>query len=299
MNLEDRVAVVTGGASGLGFAVAQRLAAQGATVIITDIDQAAGSQASKQLDATFVAHDVADETSWQNLCQVVRQKFGPLNVLVNNAGVVAKAEAADPEHQSLAEWHRLFAVNSDGVFLGCKTAIGAMREAGGGAIINVSSVAALLATPFGTAYGATKAVVAHLTRTVAQYCAREKLDVRCNSIHPGDIRTPLWDQWATGLATERGVTFEAIVAEFEGMIPTGRMTTPEDIAASVAFLASDEARQINGAQIVVDGGFVSCNTYALTTSGGPLDPHRSFPASDGVSLVHPPSGDTSGKEPAR
>jgi 3(or 17)beta-hydroxysteroid dehydrogenase len=136
-----------------------------------------------------------------------------------------------------------------------------MRRAGDGSIINISSIAGLRASPYATAYGASKAAVRHLTKSVAQHCAERKLNIRCNSVHPGDVRTPLWDKAAEELARARGVPVEAIIEEGRTDSPMQEFTLPEDIAAMVAFLASDEARHITGTKMVVDGGTVNCESY--------------------------------------
>jgi 3(or 17)beta-hydroxysteroid dehydrogenase len=267
-DLNGKIALVTGGASGLGYAIARRLRADGATVIITDIQAGLGEAAATDIGATFLPQDVTVEADWHQTIGSIQRQFGGLHILVNNAGILAAAQAVSPEHTPLDDWQRLFAVNVDGVFLGCKTVIPAMRDCGGGSIVNISSVAGLLATPYATAYGATKATVTQLTKSVAQYCAQERLNIRCNSVHPGDVRTPLWDKWSARLAAEQGISVDQVIAKFEAMIPTGRMTRPEDISAAVAFLASDDAQQITGIELPVDGGFINCSTYLLFGPGG-------------------------------
>jgi len=155
-------------------------------------------------------------------------------------------------------------VNVDGVFLGCRAGIAAMRRSGRGSIINISSIAALVASPYATAYGASKATVRHLTKTIAQHCAKEGLQIRCNSVHPGMVRTSLWDGQARKTAKERGLTFNAYLARAAKLVPLGDLTRPEDVAATVAFLASDDARHITGAEIPVDGGLTTCDSYHFT-----------------------------------
>jgi 3(or 17)beta-hydroxysteroid dehydrogenase len=161
----------------------------------------------------------------------------------------------------------VFSVNVEGVFLGCRAALGQIHASGGGAIVNISSIAAMLATPYATAYGASKAAVRHMTKSLAQYCAERKLSIRCNSVHPGSVRTSLWDIHATELARARGVPFETITKESQDAIPMGDFTRPEDVAAAVSFLVSDDARHITGAKLVVDGGYLHCNTYRATAVG--------------------------------
>lgn len=191
----------------------------------------------------------------------VERRFGHLNILVNNAGILGPMNAVSPADTPLDHWRRIFAVNVEGVFLGCRAAIAAMRRAGGGSIINISSIAGLRATPYATAYGASKAAVRQFTKSVAQHCAEQKLNIRCNSVHPGDVRTPLWDRQAAELARLRQVPIEEIIEDNRMDSPMGEFTLPEDIAAAVAFLASDEARHITGTKLIVDGGIVNCESY--------------------------------------
>ena len=259
--LDQMLAVITGGASGLGKAIAQRFAAEGARVCITDIQVDLGEECATEGGFTFLQHDVRDETRWVSVIREVEERFGRLNVLVNSAGIAGPAGAANPENTRLADWQKIFAVNVEGVFLGCRTAIPAMRRAGGGSIINVSSIAGLLATPAATAYGASKAAVRQLTKSVAQHCAEQQLNIRCNSLHPGTVRTPLLDQHVEEIARARDVSFETVLAEFKSRVPMGEFALPDDIAAAAAFLASEESRYITGTKLIVDGGRVSCAIY--------------------------------------
>lgn len=261
--LAHKTALVTGGASGLGKAIAQRLAAEGARVAITDIQTQLGERTARELGFMFLPQDVCNEAHWQEVMQELEGRLGAPQVVVNNAGILGPMDAVNPETTRLEDWRRVFAVNVDSVFLGCRAAIGAMRRCGGGAIINIASIAGLLATPYATAYGASKAAVRQLTKSVAQHCAQERLNIRCNSVHPGNVRTPLWDKQAREAAQRRGVEVEVLVAEAKAAIPLGDFTRAEDIAAVVAFLASDDARYITGEQLIVDGGVVHCETYWL------------------------------------
>jgi 3(or 17)beta-hydroxysteroid dehydrogenase len=265
--LADKVALVTGGASGLGKAIAERLASDGARVVITDVDRSTGTATAAAAGLTFLQQDVRDEQRWTEVITDIEQRLGRLNVLVNNAGILGPMTAASPEDTPLELWRRIFAVNVEGVFLGCRAAIPAMRRAGGGSIINISSIAGLRASPYATAYGASKATVRHLTKSVAQHCAEKKLHIRCNSVHPGDVRTPLWDKAAEELARARHVPVEEIIEDGRTDSPMGEFTRPEDIAAMVAFLASDEARHITGTEMVVDGGTVNCESYRKPVRG--------------------------------
>jgi 3(or 17)beta-hydroxysteroid dehydrogenase len=257
--LAGKTAIITGGASGLGKAMAARLVDDGANVVITDVQRGLGQITAEELGVTFIVHDVTDERRWESVAVEVEKRFGTVNIVVNNAGVAEPADAGTPENARLADWRCVFAVNVEGVFLGCRTAIGALRRAGGGSIINVSSVAALRAYPDATAYGASKAAVRQLTMSVAKHCAAAKLNIRCNSVHPGYVRTPLWEQGAQETAQLRNTSVEAIVAETIASVPMGDFTLPGDIAAAVSFLCSDESRHIIGAALVIDGGETGCS----------------------------------------
>lgn len=259
--LKDKVALVTGGAAGLGMAIAQRLSQEGARVVITDISTDRGAAAARAHDLDFLQQDVSDEASWDAIVGEVEARFGALHILVNNAGILGPLDAATPENTTLDSWRQMFAVNVEGVFLGCRAAISAMRRARGGAIVNLSSMADKLATPNTTAYGASKAAVRHLTRSVAQYCAEQKIGVRCNSVHPGMVLTDMLKDGLTRLAEQRGVSFDEVAAKSSGKIPLGGFTLPEDIAATVAFLVSDDARHMTGCALRVDGGLINCNTF--------------------------------------
>jgi 3(or 17)beta-hydroxysteroid dehydrogenase len=263
--LANKVALVTGGASGLGKAIAARLSADGARVVITDIQRQAGRALATAQRYEFFDNDVTDEHQWNVLMRQIHEICGGLHVLVNNAGVLSPpSEKANPETSTLNDWRRIFSVNVEGVFLGCKSAIPLIHASGGGSIINMSSVAALLATPFAMAYGASKASVRQLTKSVAQHCAERQLNIRCNSVHPGIVRTTALDKAFTEAAAQRGVAFDLIVEERQAAVPTGTFAGLEDIAAAVAFLASEDSRHMTGAQLVIDGGLVDCDTYHNT-----------------------------------
>lgn len=264
--LTHKVALITGGASGLGKAIAERFVAEGATVVITDIQAGLGKATAAELGCNFLAQDVTDEPQWNQIVSTIRQNHGHLHVLVNNAGIIGPMDAVSPEDTRLTDWRKIFEVNVESVFLGCRAAIPAIHASGGGSIINMSSVAGLLATPYGTAYGASKAVVRHLTKSVAQHCAEKGMRIRCNSVHPGNVRTALWDKQAEENALKRGVPFETFVRERQSTVPMGDFTSAQDVAAAVAFLASEDARHVTGAKLVVDGGLVHCDTYRFSGS---------------------------------
>jgi 3(or 17)beta-hydroxysteroid dehydrogenase len=255
--LDGGVALVTGGASGLGRAIAARLAAEGAAVVISDLQRELGEQTAASLGVTFLAQDVTSEEQWPQTLQQVSELAGPVSILVNNAGIAGAADRVSPEDTRFADWKQIFTVNLDSVFLGCRAGIAAMRHTGGGSIVNMSSIAALLATPDSTAYGAAKAAVRQLTKSVAQHCATERLAIRCNSVHPGEVSTPLWDRYIAQTAEVSGVPADQLVREAKARVPLGDMPQPEDIAAGVAFLCSDDARFITGSELIIDGGYIT------------------------------------------
>jgi 3(or 17)beta-hydroxysteroid dehydrogenase len=259
--LDNKNALVTGGASGLGLAIARRLAAEGATVVIGDINRDLGEETAADLGVGFLPLDVTAEGQWPEVIGEIEATHGPLAILVNNAGIAGAADRVTPENTRFADWKRILSVNLDGVFLGCRAGIAAMRRGGGGSIVNMSSIAALLATPDSTAYGASKAAVRHLTKSVAQHCAAEGLGIRCNSVHPGEVRTPLWEGYVRDTAAATGVAEDVIVADARARVPLGDFPRPADIAAAVAFLCSDDARFVTGAELIVDGGVVHCDTF--------------------------------------
>lgn len=249
-----KVAIVTGGAAGIGEAIAERLLAEGAKVILTDIREKEGAETASRLDAEFFHQDVAKEDQWGMLVNHVTATYGKLDILVNNAGVGDAASGASPEDTSFGEWQRINGINAGGVFLGCRAAIPAMQNVDGGSIVNMSSVAALVATPFLTAYGASKASVAQLTKSVAAHCAQNNHNIRCNSVHPGQIYTPMHDTLLADVAKSAGVSKEEITNAFKQKIPLGYFGDPADIAHAVLYLASDEARYVTGIELIVDGG---------------------------------------------
>jgi 3(or 17)beta-hydroxysteroid dehydrogenase len=243
--LAGKVALVTGAASGLGKADATALARAGARVVVTDIDRSAGEALAADLErlipggALFLEQDVRDEARWQAVIKATVEKFGRLDVLVNNAGVVV---VATPETTTLEQFRFANAVMSEGVFLGCKHAIPAMRDSGGGSIINMSSVASHLGYPVFFAYSAAKGAVRSMTKAVAVHCQTMKYNIRCNSIHAGAIDTPMVEK----ANTELGMTMDAYESA-----PWG-LGKPEDVANLVVFLASDESRFVNAAEILLD-----------------------------------------------
>ena len=249
--LSGKTAFVTGAASGLGRAIAHRFAAEGARVALADTDEASGRAVAAEIGAPglFLAHDVTSEAAWiRNLLAAVAA-FGRLDILVNNAGI---GPVGNIEKTSLEEWRRVHRVNLDGVFLGCKHGIPHLRAAGGGAIINMSSVAGLMGTPTLCAYGSSKAAVRQLTKSVALHCAARGDSIRCNSIHPAFTATPMVERMVAG-SRAPAETRRALAAQ----IPLGRLGEAEEVAALALYLASDESRFVTGAEFVIDGGITA------------------------------------------
>jgi len=252
--VQGKVAIVTGGAMGIGQASARLLAAEGAAVALTDVNRTAGEAAAAEIAATgaraiFLPHDVAREEDWHRVVADVVKNLGRLNILVNNAGI---GVVGDIEHTTLPAWRHLLAINLDGVFLGTKAAIAAMRRFEGGSIINISSIEGLIGDPDLAAYNASKGGVRLLTKSAALYCAREKTRIRVNSIHPGYIWTPMVEH-----AVNASPDPAAARRHFEELHPVGHLGEPADIAYGVLYLASDESKFVTGAELVIDGGYTA------------------------------------------
>ncbi|HRD46290.1 MAG TPA: glucose 1-dehydrogenase [Caulobacter sp.] len=254
-----KVALVTGAASGIGLGCAQLLAAEGASVVLTDIQDDKGREAAAAIggDALYLHHDVTSEDAWISVAAEVEKRFGKLHVLVNNAGIGIGGPVTD---FSLADWRRQMAINVDGVFLGVKHSLPLMRRSGGGSIINISSVAGLMGAPNMTGYCATKGAVRLFTKAAAMECATARDGVRVNSVHPGIIETPIWDTISSTVADggnaapQRTMNLDDMTAV---ATPLGYKGWPVDIAQGVLFLASDESRYMTGSELVIDGGMTA------------------------------------------
>ena len=252
--MQDKVAIVTGGASGIGRGCAERLAQEGAVVVVTDIQDSLGKECVAQIEADggraeFLHHDVTDEAAWEAVVAHTLEQHGGLHILVNNAGIGIGGSIVE---FSLADWQRQQAINLDGVFLGVKHAIPAMCNSGSGSIINMSSVAGLKGAANLSAYNATKGGVRLFTKGVALECAQSRWPVRVNSVHPGVIDTPIWTKVNPEML-EGGNAID-VDAMAELGVPTGKPGYPKDIANGVLFLASDESSYITGTELVIDGG---------------------------------------------
>lgn len=251
--VRGKVAIVTGAALGLGRASALMLAHEGARLVVTDIREPDGAKVRDEViaaggEAVFLRHDVASEADWISVIEVAQDRFGSLDVLVNNAGV---ALAANVEETSLEQWRWLMSINLDGVFLGVKHAVAAMKQEGG-SIINLSSIEGLIGDPNLTAYNASKGGVRLLTKSAALHCARAGYKIRVNSIHPGYIKTPMVDAYVAAQADP-----QFVAAELNRLHPLGHIGEPDDIAHGVVYLASDESKFVTGAELVIDGGYTA------------------------------------------
>lgn len=249
-----RTALVTGGASGIGRACAARLGAEGAFVLVTDVDEPGARDCASEICAAggvaeHARHDVTSEDDWIAVMDRLHSTRGGLQILVNNAGIGVGGSLLD---MSLDDWRRQQAINLDGVFLGLKHGIALMKDSGGGSVINMSSVAGLKGSPNLAAYCATKGGVRLLTKGAALECAREGWGVRVNSVHPGVIDTPIWTKVNPELLAPGSNAIN--VADLAASVPLGIAGRPEDIANGVLFLASDESSYMTGTELVIDGG---------------------------------------------
>ena len=258
--LTKKTALITGAARGIGAAIARAFSDEGADVIVSDIDTDLGQKTADTMGATFVKLDVGSERDWATIAE----RFPTLDVLVNNAGVTGfegsfdgPPPAHDPENAQLSDWHAVHRVNLDGTFLGCRYAIGAMRKRGAGSIINISSRSGLVGIPMAAAYASSKAAIRNHTKSVALYCAGQGLAIRCNSIHPAAVMTPMWEPML-GDGPDREKRAAALVAD----TPMKRFGEPKEVAALAVLLASDEAAYMTGAELTIDGGLLAGSAAA-------------------------------------
>jgi NAD(P)-dependent dehydrogenase (short-subunit alcohol dehydrogenase family) len=255
--LDNKVALVTGAAKGIGAAIAEAFVREGAFVCVTDVDADAARDVAERLgdQAEALGLDVAKPTDWMRAEESVRARFGGLDILVNNAGIIGLLETPgphDPEHFDLESWRTVQAVNVEGAALGCRSAIRLMRDQPAGSIINLSSRSGIVGIPGAPAYAASKAAVLNHTRSVALYCAEQGYPIRCNAILPAAIMTPMWDAM---LGTGEGR--EAAIAGVEAGIPMGRFGRAKEVADAAVFLASDKSSYMTGSDIHLDGGILA------------------------------------------
>lgn len=242
--LENKVALITGGAAGFGKGTAAVLAREGAKVYITDINKVGGEKVAAELGINFLEHDVTDADRWREVIEAIKTQENQLNILVNNAGI---GYMGDVEGTTNEAWDMVHKVDLDSVFYGCKYALPLMRDSGNGSIINISSISGIVAGHNFTAYNSAKAAVRHLSKSVALHCARTTSLVRCNSLHPVFARTEILEALLKDTSSD-------MLAKLEKQIPVRKLAEVEDIANAILFLASDESKMITGTEIVIDGG---------------------------------------------
>lgn len=250
--LAGKRAIVTGAAQGLGAAIGRALVEEGASVLLTDRNEqgvralAASINDARGFETAFVSrHDVTSESDWQGVIRAAQDTLGGLSVLVNNAGIMIPGSVED---LSLEDWRRGMAVNSESIFLGCKYALPLLKEHQPASIINISSISGLIAGHNLANYNASKAAAWLLSKSIALHCAREGWDIRCNSVHPTFVRTPILDNIVGG--REEAV----VLGKLARQVPLGRIGEPDDVAHAVVYLASDESRFMTGAELKLDGG---------------------------------------------
>jgi NAD(P)-dependent dehydrogenase (short-subunit alcohol dehydrogenase family) len=260
--LSGKIALVTGAAKGIGKATAELFLQEGAQVILTDIDDDTGQAVADKLCgmADYQHLDVADENKWQGIAQYVKETYGRLDVLINNAGIIGFEECSgphDPENLDMESWRTVNRINSDSIAMGCKYGIQLMKNSPAASIVNMSSRSGLVGIPGAAPYAASKAAIRNHSKSVALYCAQQGYNIRCNSIHPGAILTPLWDAML-GTGEGRDEAINNIAAG----VPLGHMGQPEDVAYAALFLASDESKYITGIELNVDGGILAGSSVA-------------------------------------
>ena len=251
----NKVALITGGAGGLGSATARRLAEEGGVIVVADLDEGAGAAVAKETGGDYLRLDVTSEDDWRAAVEAVRSKHGRIDILVNAAGIEGDVINGSIESTSLDEWHKVLGINLDGTFLGCKHVLPVMAEARKGSIINISSIVSYMSTPSTVAYGASKAAVQQLTKSVAIHGCRDGMQIRCNSIHPGVMQTRMIDSIMMPVGQALNVTREQAEEGALSKVPFGYIGEPDDVAYLILYLASDDSRYVTGSEFMVDGGW--------------------------------------------
>lgn len=247
--LEGKVAIVTGGASGIGAATVERFVQEGAKVLSTDVQEGLGQSAADEVGAMFMAQDVSDPEAWDRVMAKIQSEYGRLDILVNNAGIVIGKNIEDVD---LKSWHHLLDINLTGVMLGCQKAIAAMkRNPGGssGSIINIASTSAFAALPGDVSYTASKSAVRMLSKSVAVHCAQSGLNIRCNNLVPGATHTAIIDTAAESVP--------GMVEMAAAMSPMNRIGQGSDLAGAAVYLAGDDSSFVTGSDLLVDGGMLA------------------------------------------
>jgi NAD(P)-dependent dehydrogenase (short-subunit alcohol dehydrogenase family) len=252
--LTGRVAVITGAAGGIGAATARRLAREGANLVLTDVAEAAGKALAAETGGTFLVQDVSDPDGWGAVVDVALRLTGRIDMLVNAAGIEGDLGQAGLA-TSYEEFRRVLAINLDGTFLGCTAVMPHMVAEGIGAIVNIASIVSFMATPSALSYGVSKAGVEQLTRSLAILGAADGGRVRCNSVHPGVIRTRMTDSIIQSYAANTGISEVEAEAGINSAVPFGVRGAPDDVAGMIAYLVSDDAAYVTGASFRVDGGW--------------------------------------------
>ena len=245
--VSNKIALITGGASGIGLATAKLMAAEGARVIIADINEVAGSHVAKAIGGMFYALDVSDESAWMNTMENISAEYPCLDILVNNAGISPHDTI---ENFNLDNWRHVHSIVAESVALGSKHGLSLLRQSEAAAIVNLSSVAGMVGAANYASYGSAKAAVRNLTKSIAMHCAQKGYAIRANSVHPGSIDTPILD-------ADKAKYGERAITAREQSIPLGRLGQAEEVANAILFLASDEASFITGTELIVDGGFTA------------------------------------------
>ena len=266
--LTNKIALITGGTQSIGASIAQLFSEHGATVIISGRrSKQEGALIAKTLgkQVDYIKLDVSQEADWQAAMAYIKQQYGQLDILINNAGIEYPSNDTvapqDPEHCSLADWQAVHKVNLDGIFLGCKYAIGMMKNNAQAAIVNIGSRSGLVGVPSSAAYSSSKAAIRNYTKTVALYCANQSYPIRCNIIHPAAILTKMWDK-----ELGQDALREQRIAEFSQNIPLKRMGTPKDVAYAALYLASDESQFVTGTELLLDGGIMAGSSAAANAT---------------------------------
>ncbi len=254
LRLQNKIVLITGAARGIGNAIAKLFHNEGSIVLVTDIRDDEGKQVVNELggNSKYMHLDVKHEEEWQTILNYITETYGNLDVLVNNAGITGFLETDgpfDPENVDISSWEEVHRVNSTGVMLGCKYAIKMMKEYGGN-IVNISSRSGMVGIPGAVAYASSKASVRNHTKSVALYCTNKGFNIRCNSIHPAAIMTPMWEE-------AFGENREAGIKAVEAGIPMGHFGDPDDVAYGALYLASDESKYVTGIELTIDGGILA------------------------------------------
>jgi NAD(P)-dependent dehydrogenase (short-subunit alcohol dehydrogenase family) len=266
--VSGKIALITGAAQGIGQAIAELLAREGAQVVLSDVNDESGRRVAEAIGAAarYVHLDVSREEEWAAVADSITGTCGRLDILVNNAGITGFLETDgphDPENLDMGSWHKVHATNIYGAALGCKYGISLMKSSAAASIVNISSRSGIVGIPGAAAYASSKAALRNHTKSVALYCAEKGYPIRCNAIHPAAILTPMWDAMLG-----EGEAREQSIRAIERDIPLGVMGDPRDVAYAALYLASDEARYVTGIELHIDGGILAGSAVSPSASSG-------------------------------